>query len=119
MDKSYFLHRLKGLATFRCAGEAVYRACTELVQILRGVESCGFCTIAPVDMHGLVHTLFAKKGARLVTDCPGKQEKPCPDPADCRQTCVMPDLTPGANSSGGLRKKIFASTQPSLFRFTN
>jgi len=43
----------------------MYPACTEGVQISGGSAWRRFCTFAPVDMHGFVHTRFARKGAQL------------------------------------------------------
>ena len=56
MDKTIFLHRLKGLGDVGCAGQALYRACTECVQIRRRGGRRRFCTVAPVDIQVLVHS---------------------------------------------------------------
>lgn len=74
MDKSNFLHKLKGLPTFQCAGQALYPACTEGAQILLGVQSGRFCTIPPVDMHGFVHTPFGHASGAWANVGLGEQE---------------------------------------------
>jgi hypothetical protein len=61
VDKVDFLHKLKGLRTFRCAEQIVYRACTKGVQMLRLPNWQRFCTFAPVDMHGFVHSRWSAR----------------------------------------------------------
>jgi len=56
VDKSSFLHTLKHLGAFQCLAQALYQACMEGEQILRSVQEGRFCTFAPVDMQGFVHT---------------------------------------------------------------
>jgi hypothetical protein len=61
VDKSNFLHKLKGLARVRCAEQALYPACTKGAQFFRRAERTCFCTFAPVDMHGFVHSRFGRR----------------------------------------------------------
>ena len=65
MDKFNFLHRLKHLVPFRSPAQTLYQACTKSAQILRGEQQGRFCTFVPVDMHGLVHSLFGKDSLAL------------------------------------------------------
>jgi hypothetical protein len=65
VDKPSFLHKLKDLAAFRCLAQALYQACMEGEQILLSVQEGRFCTFAPVDMHGFVHTRFTPTLALL------------------------------------------------------
>lgn len=96
----------------------MYPACTEGVQISGSVGFARFCTFAPVDMHGFVHTR-----------CRGQDV----DRAECRvgagRTAVLDanalaanmqgrDLTQAANSGVVDEKKFFAHPGRSLLRFT-
>ena len=75
MDKPDFLHKLKGLPAFRCPEQTLYRICTEGVQILRLPDLEPFCTFAPVDMHGFVHTRLARQGRVSSSADAGRQEE--------------------------------------------
>lgn len=106
MDKPDFLHKLKGLRAFRCAGQALYPVCTEGVQISGHDEFSGFCTFAPVDMHGFVHTLFASWLACFRRE-PGWRAKKTPVSLSVAGSeACHPQTRPG-------RKKIFL--QPAAF----
>jgi hypothetical protein len=55
VDKTDFLHRLKGLRAFQSAEQALFLAGTLTGQKLGCVQVGQFRTFGPVDMQGLIH----------------------------------------------------------------
>ena len=55
VDKSDFLHRLKGLPAFEAAEQGLFLAGTETGQKNGCGQVAWFRTFDPVDIHGLVH----------------------------------------------------------------
>lgn len=119
VDKPGFLHNVNGLRAFRWAGQALYRACTEGVQILGSLQRPWFCTFAPVDMHGFVHSRCASQGdpGRRGLALDGGQVAHRRAATTARSP--VPDLTRSANTRECGEKKIFANPQPARSQVYN
>jgi len=118
VDKTNFLHRLKGLAAVGCAAQSLYRACTECAQIWRDSELLAFCTFAPVDMQAFVHSGCCL-GCRQAgwSRCAAREQR-CQDLVEqgFEERIRFPMRQP--NSSSDFKKKLSAARRLRHLRFT-